>query len=98
VHFFILDLTHGHRIETAAARVFLHCVREFKLKDSILVVCGVCVNSGLHADFMRADVPLVFDVPDTVSLTGSAIAAFETRDRKASGDLTALGQLPHSDH
>ncbi|KAJ7806786.1 hypothetical protein B0H14DRAFT_3483796 [Mycena olivaceomarginata] len=36
VHFFILDLTHGHSIETAAARVFLHCVRELKLKTAYL--------------------------------------------------------------
>ncbi|KAJ7347203.1 sulfate transporter family-domain-containing protein [Mycena albidolilacea] len=77
--FFILDLTHGHRIETAAARVFLRCVRELKLKDSMLVVCGVRSSSGLHSDFVRAEVPLVFDSPDAASLTGSAIAAFETR-------------------
>jgi hypothetical protein len=77
--FFILDLTHGHRIETAAARVFLRCVRELKLKDSMLVVCGVRSSSGLHSDFVRAEVPLVFDSPDAASLTGSAVAAFETR-------------------
>jgi hypothetical protein len=77
--FFILDLTHGHRIETAAARVFLRCVRELKLKENMLVVCGVRPSSGLHADFVRAEVPLVFDAPDAASLIGPAIAAFETK-------------------
>ncbi|KAJ6559574.1 hypothetical protein B0H19DRAFT_1234235 [Mycena capillaripes] len=57
---FILDLTHAHRIETAVARVLLRCVRELGLKDSVLVVCGVHEGGELHADFIRAKVPLGF--------------------------------------
>ncbi|KAK7040526.1 hypothetical protein R3P38DRAFT_2894910 [Favolaschia claudopus] len=45
--FFILDLTNAHRIETAAARVLLRCVRELKLKDSLLVICEVGLFRGI---------------------------------------------------
>ncbi|KAJ6592443.1 hypothetical protein B0H19DRAFT_5908 [Mycena capillaripes] len=79
--FFILDLTHAHRIETAAARVLLRCVRELGLRDSVLLVCGVRKRGGLHADFIRAEVPLAFN-SDTAAQTGpaSGITAFETRE------------------
>ncbi|KAJ7788666.1 hypothetical protein B0H14DRAFT_3576160 [Mycena olivaceomarginata] len=43
VHFFIPDLTHGHRIETAAARVFLHCVREFQTQGTAYLSCAASV-------------------------------------------------------
>ncbi|KAJ6465548.1 sulfate transporter family-domain-containing protein [Mycena vitilis] len=59
--FIILDLARAHRIETTAARALARCVRELALTDSILIICGLAQDSGLHADFTRADVPLVFD-------------------------------------
>ncbi|KAK7007950.1 hypothetical protein R3P38DRAFT_3593018 [Favolaschia claudopus] len=79
--FFILDLTNAHRIETAAARVLLRCVRELKLKDSLLVICGVRHGSGLSSDFERAEVGLAFDPP----LSGGesavlGIPTFQTRE------------------
>ncbi|KAF7352091.1 hypothetical protein MVEN_01171900 [Mycena venus] len=77
--FFILDLAHAHRIETATARVLLRCVRELGLKDSLLVVCGVRERGGLHADFIRAEVPLVFNAREELTPTGG-IPAFETRE------------------
>ncbi|KAJ7318677.1 sulfate transporter family-domain-containing protein [Mycena albidolilacea] len=76
--FFILDLTHAHRIETAVARVLLRCVRELGLKDNVLVVCGVREGGGLHADFIRAKVPLGFGF-DTTTQSSPGIAAFKTR-------------------
>ncbi|KAJ6450156.1 sulfate transporter family-domain-containing protein [Mycena sanguinolenta] len=75
--FFILDYSRAHRIETAAARVLLRLVRELGLKASMLVVCGVRPNSGLHADFARAEVPLVFGPAAGPLVAG--IATFETR-------------------
>ncbi|KAF7374161.1 Sulfate transporter [Mycena sanguinolenta] len=75
--FFILDYSRAHRIETAAARVLLRLMRELRLKDSMVVACGVRPNSGLHADFIRAEVPLVFDPAVRPLLAG--IATFETR-------------------
>ncbi|KAJ7908503.1 sulfate transporter family-domain-containing protein [Mycena leptocephala] len=78
VTFFILDLGRAHRIETAAARSLLRCVRELQLKNSVLVVCGVRQNGGLYADFERAEVTLVFN--STAAVEGKGIPAFETRD------------------
>ncbi|KAJ7822227.1 hypothetical protein B0H13DRAFT_2448258 [Mycena leptocephala] len=78
VAFFILDLGRAHRIETAAARSLLRCVRELQLKNSVLVVCGVRQNGGLYADFERAEVTLVFN--STAAVEGKGIPAFETRD------------------
>ncbi|KAF7374116.1 Sulfate transporter [Mycena sanguinolenta] len=75
--FFILDYSRAHRIETAAARVLLRLMRELGLKNSMLVACGIRPNSGLHADFIRAEVPLVFDPAAGPLLAG--IATFETR-------------------
>ncbi|KAF7374121.1 Sulfate transporter [Mycena sanguinolenta] len=75
--FFILDYSRAHRIETAAARILLRLMRELGSQDRMLVVCGVRPNSGLHADFIRAEVPLVFDPAAGPLLAG--IAAFETR-------------------
>ncbi|KAJ7096991.1 sulfate transporter family-domain-containing protein [Mycena crocata] len=75
--FFILDLTGAHRIETAAARSLPRCIRELELKDSVLVVCGLRTGSGVHADFERAGVSLVFDAEGAV--TGKGLAAFATR-------------------
>lgn len=51
----------------------------------MLVVCGVREAGGLHADFMRAEVPLVFKCDNTAAeptLTGPGvgIATFETRE------------------
>ncbi|KAF8195271.1 sulfate transporter family-domain-containing protein [Mycena galopus ATCC 62051] len=77
--FFILDFTRAHRIETAAARALLRCVRELALKDSMLVVCGLKQHSGLHADFIRAEVSLALDPIAGLPLPGPGIAAFETR-------------------
>jgi hypothetical protein len=57
----VLDLTGAHRIETTAARSIARCVRELELNLRKLVICGLVRNSGLHADFGRAEVPLAFD-------------------------------------
>ncbi|KAJ7036917.1 hypothetical protein C8F04DRAFT_457262 [Mycena alexandri] len=78
VAFFILDLERAHRIETAAARGLLRCVRDLQLKNSVLVVCGVRQLSGLQADFARAEVPLVFD-PASAG-TEKGVPAFVTRE------------------
>ncbi|KAJ7159018.1 sulfate transporter family-domain-containing protein [Mycena crocata] len=86
--FFILDLTGAHRIETAAARSLPRCIRELELKNSVLVVCGLRSGSGLHADFERAEVPLVFDAKGAV--TGKGLAAFATR-----ADCLAWCRLQH---
>ncbi|KAJ7681992.1 sulfate transporter family-domain-containing protein [Mycena polygramma] len=75
--FIILDLARAHRIETTAARALARCVRELALKDSTLIICGLAQNSGLHADFARADVPLVFDAEKT--LEEKEIRVFPTR-------------------
>ncbi|KAJ6559830.1 sulfate transporter family-domain-containing protein [Mycena capillaripes] len=89
--FFILDLGRAHRIETAAARVLVRCARELRLKGCALVVCGVRMVGGLHADLVRAEVPLVFDgaavgdveaevnLDGNESVAGRGIPAFETR-------------------
>ncbi|KAF8207343.1 sulfate transporter family-domain-containing protein [Mycena galopus ATCC 62051] len=73
----ILDLTRAHRIETAAARCITRCVRELELKQRTLVICGLTRNSGLHADFARAEVPLAFDVGEKVG--EKEIRVFATR-------------------
>ncbi|KAJ7681984.1 sulfate transporter family-domain-containing protein [Mycena polygramma] len=75
--FIILDLARAHRIETTAARALARCVRELALKNSTLIICGLTQDSGLHADFARADVSLVFDAEKT--LEEKQIRVFPTR-------------------
>ncbi|KAJ7111714.1 sulfate transporter family-domain-containing protein [Mycena epipterygia] len=77
--FFILDLARAHRIETTAARCLPRCVRELELKASRLVICGLGEGSGLHADFERAEIPLVFDLQG-VEENVNGIPAFATRE------------------
>ncbi|KAJ7208245.1 hypothetical protein GGX14DRAFT_499613 [Mycena pura] len=73
----ILDVTRAHRIETTVARSITRCMREFELKQSTLVICGLAKNSGLHADFARAEVPLAFDAGEKVG--EKKIRVFATR-------------------
>ncbi|KAJ6544528.1 hypothetical protein B0H19DRAFT_1170895 [Mycena capillaripes] len=75
--FIILDLTRAHRIETTAARCLTRCVRELELKKSTLIICGLVKDSGLHADFTRAEVTLAFDAEKGV--LGKEVLVFATR-------------------
>ncbi|KAJ6459182.1 hypothetical protein C8R47DRAFT_1162310 [Mycena vitilis] len=81
--FFILDLSRAHRIETAAARVLPRCARDLRLKDSVLLVCGVPPKGGLAADFTRAEVELVFGCGEDgdAAAPEAGIPAFETREK-----------------
>ncbi|KAJ7501842.1 hypothetical protein B0H11DRAFT_2275042 [Mycena galericulata] len=76
--FYILDLTRAHRIETAAARCLPRCVRDLEIQSWVLIICGLVSGSGLHADFERAEVTVVFDATGEDS-TGKGILAFATR-------------------
>ncbi|KAJ7486358.1 sulfate transporter family-domain-containing protein [Mycena galericulata] len=76
--FYILDLTRAHRIETAAARCLPRCVRDLEIQGRVLVICGLVSGSGLHADFERAEVTVVFDATGENS-QGKGIPAFATR-------------------
>ncbi|KAJ7183788.1 hypothetical protein C8R46DRAFT_1344499 [Mycena filopes] len=73
----ILDLTGAHRIETTAAQCLKRCVRELELKGSRMVICGLAQDSGLHADFARAEVPLGFDA--TREIEEKEILVFASR-------------------
>ncbi|KAJ7118124.1 hypothetical protein C8R44DRAFT_923357 [Mycena epipterygia] len=77
--FFILDLARAHRIETTAARCLPRCARELELRASRLVICGLAMGSGLHADFERAEIPLGFDLQE-VEGNRNGIPAFTTRE------------------
>ncbi|KAF7289697.1 Sulfate transporter [Mycena chlorophos] len=85
-YFYILDLTHTHRIETAAARALIRCARDVKTasssEDSTLVLCGISGGTGLAADFQRAEVVLRF--------SGSS----ETRLEESEGDTRAIPAFP----
>ncbi|KAJ7200273.1 hypothetical protein C8J57DRAFT_1630231 [Mycena rebaudengoi] len=64
--FLVLDLMAAHRTETNAARCIARCACELVLNMRTLVICGLVRDGGLHADFVRAEVPLAFDAEEKV--------------------------------
>jgi hypothetical protein len=74
--FVIVDLTLVHRLETAAAQCFDRAVRDLAPRSSVIVLCGVQKGSGVHADFERAGITLIFD---TEQEGGKGIVTFGTR-------------------
>ncbi|KAF9467786.1 sulfate transporter family-domain-containing protein [Collybia nuda] len=75
--FIIVDMTSVHRLETAAAQCFDRGVRDLTPRSTAIILCGVQKGSGVHADFERAGITLVFD-PEFME--EKAILAFGTRD------------------
>ncbi|KAJ7271845.1 hypothetical protein C8J57DRAFT_1319712 [Mycena rebaudengoi] len=56
----------AHRTETNAARCIARSACELVLNMRTLVICGLVRDGGLHADFVRAEVPLAFDAEEKV--------------------------------
>ncbi|KAJ7241805.1 hypothetical protein C8J57DRAFT_1558574, partial [Mycena rebaudengoi] len=67
--FLVLDLMAAHRTETNAARCIARCACELVLNMRTLVIYGLVRDGGLHADFVRAEVPLAFDAEEKICIT-----------------------------
>ncbi|KAJ7241772.1 hypothetical protein C8J57DRAFT_1368652 [Mycena rebaudengoi] len=87
--FLVLDLMAAHRTETNAAQCIARCARELVLNMRTPVICGLVRDSGLHADFGRAEVPLAFDAEEKC-------LAWCQRQRHWSMSLDS--KLPDMDH
>jgi len=87
--FVIVDLTLVHRLETAAAQCFERAVRDLAPRSTIMVLCGVQQGTGVHADFERAGIKLIFESDEIVE---KGILSFATR-----GDSLAWCQRQYKD-
>lgn len=74
-------MTTVHRLETAAAQCFDRAVRDLAPRDAVLIVAGIRKGSGVHADFERAGVSLLWDDDDADDPNRNlkGLRAFENR-------------------
>ncbi|KAF9444033.1 hypothetical protein P691DRAFT_807989 [Macrolepiota fuliginosa MF-IS2] len=74
--FIIADLATVYRLETSAAQCFDRAVRDLTPRNTTIVFCGVRKGSGVHADFERAGVNILFGADQS---NESGIITFQTR-------------------
>ncbi|KDQ59289.1 hypothetical protein JAAARDRAFT_57211 [Jaapia argillacea MUCL 33604] len=78
--YIIIDMTTVHRLETSAAQCFERSARDLAPRSITLVLCGVQKGSGVHADFERAGVSVVFGGEGGGEGDEKGILAFGTRE------------------
>jgi len=64
VQFIVIYLATVYRLETSAGQCFDRAVRDLTPRNTKLVLCGVRNGSGVHADFDRAGVDILFSGSD----------------------------------
>lgn len=75
----LVDVTTVHRLETAAAQCFDRAVRDLAPRDAVLIVAGIRKGSGVHADFERAGVSLLWNDDGANDPNCKGLRVFENR-------------------
>lgn len=70
-----------HRLETSAAQCFSRAGRDLLPRGTTMVLSGIEKGSGVHADFERAGVRLIFepDVTTVPVMEKGDVLAFRSR-------------------